>query len=167
MKVFCSFCIFFCKSKAQKTQPRFRLLVFSLQADVGKDAQCSCSGRCREWRQDTLGPHCPQHGDDAPARMRAGDGSTVSPRVGTNPSKGRGCSFQRGAVVQGVSGCLGTGSTKVGEILPKLMPISCSTMELPQGLERLIPVSTAVSPFRSWSVLLLCFEALSSWGESC
>lgn len=59
--------------------------------------------------------------------------------------------------MQGAFGCSGMGTprvARVGETLARLMPISCSTMELPRGLEQFTPLSTTVSPLQSRTVPL-------------
>lgn len=95
-----------------------------------------------------------------PARTRAGDSSMVGPESWEDrdkPFKEKELLISEGGCVQGASGCPAMGTprvARVGETLARLMPISCSTMELRRGLEQFTPLSTAVSPLRRQTVLL-------------
>lgn len=134
MKVFCSFCIVFARAKPRKPSQGSGFWCLVYKQIWEKMLSAAVRGGAGNGDGAPWVPTVPSMGINPPARMRAGDGSTVSPRVGTNPSKGRGCSFQRGAAVQGASGCLGTGSTRVGEILPKLVPSLAPLWSCHKGL---------------------------------
>lgn len=64
-------------------------------------------------------------------------GSVVGPKTWEDwdkPCKGKGLLVSEGGCVQGASGCPGVGiprGARVGEMLAGLMPISCSTTDLP------------------------------------
>lgn len=148
--------------------------MLSLQADLGKDAWCRPSGRCSGWGGDALGAGCPREGRGSAASAapgqpagtpRAGDGSVVGPEGWEDrdkPCKGKGLLVSEGSCVQGVSGCPGMGTpggARVGEMLARLVPISCVTKRGShkrwlRGLEQFTPPSTAVSPLRSRTVPL-------------
>jgi len=128
-----------------------------------------------------LGPSRPQegHGSTAsvgtdpgqPARTRAGDGSVFGPESRGDrdkPCEGKGLLVSEGGCAQRASGC--PRSARVGEMLTRLTPTSCSTTELPRGLQHSLLSRAQLHPSGagpSCCVSAQRFEALGSRGERC
>lgn len=178
MKVFLLVLHWFCKDKTLEVCPEipavFRLLVLSLQADLGKDAWCS-NGEGMLWilpvprgAVDMLCQHRVGTNTRQLPRMGSADGSIIpeSRRMGINPAKGRGCLFGRVAVcwehpdaqAWGPYGVQGWVRCSPG-LCPSLAPPwSCHEDLSNSLLSRL--------QFPPCCVSVQCFEALSFQGES-
>lgn len=143
---------FFCEDNDLGLRPqnpaRVQAIGASFASRSGKRRSVQPLGAVQQTGRGALGPRYPQEssqcslGTNPGQPARAGDSSTVSPQSwedGDKSCREKGLGAWLGA---GRPGCPGVGTprgARVGETLARLMPISSSTTELPQGLERFPP----------------------------